>query len=120
MDRLWPFNFFPSMKEDDTSSKTDMDDTEAMMAELEAALEEELLTEDVPATEEALSNDADLEEENLPDLEEELEIALEKAHAEQKKKDRERTIVIAGLTLLGTIGLATGFGIRSYIKKRKK
>lgn len=106
MNRFWPFHFFPSTKDNDTSNE------ENVTAEATDAVATEVPVEEVDTLEED-------DEEDLPDLEEELEIALAKAHEEEVAKNRERTKVIAGLAILGAAGLATGFGIRSYIKKRK-
>ena len=70
----------------------------------------------------AVSNENDLEdddeEEDLPDLEEELEIALEAAHEKEVKKHRLITGITASVALLGAAGLVTGFAIRSHLKKK--
>ena len=58
------------------------------------------------------------EETGLPDLEEELEIALEAAHQEEVKKQRLITGISAGVALLGAIGLATGFALHNHFKKK--
>lgn len=144
MNKLWPFHFFPSTKDDDTTmdalnqEASEVVEAEAAPVAGETVLDDdadtgedpeeddvdddEVVVEDDVIMEEEIPNDEIIDEddeENLPDLEEELEIALAKAHEEEVAKARTRTKVVAGLTLLGAIGLATGFGIRSYIKKRK-
>lgn len=59
------------------------------------------------------------DDETLPDLEEELEIALEAAHQEEVKK-QHRLIkgITAGVAILGAVGLATGLSIHAYFKKK--
>ena len=69
--------------------------------------------EDVDADEEDDDADGD-----FPELEAELEIALDEAHKEAVKKQRTQNKVVAGLAILGAVGLATGFGIRAYLKRR--
>ena len=63
-------------------------------------------------------DEAEDEDEDLPDLEEELEIALEASHQKEVKKQRLITGISAGVALLGAIGLATGFAIHSHFKKK--
>ena len=58
------------------------------------------------------------EDAGLPDLEEELEIALEEAHQKEVKKHRLITGISAGVAFLGAVGLATGFAIHNHFKKK--
>ena len=137
MDKKWPFGFF--VYNDIGSRETNAEvEVEVLDAEVEVEVLDPEVTEIPQAAEiplEEVEIEADLEDdvvaedvdnyveededdENLPDLEEELEIALEAAHEEGVKKNRIIKGVTAGIALLGAIGLATGFGIRAYLKNK--
>lgn len=86
---------------------------------------EEILVEETPAEEAVVvetvtgSEDFDVEEDDdFPELEQELEIALEAAHQRGVKKQRIVTGISAGVALVGAIGLATGLAIHNHFKKK--
>ncbi len=144
MNKKWPFGFFvySSLDEKEEAAQAEPEvveaETEVVVEEAvqEAVPEEEVIedAEEVEAieadVEEVLLEEDELSEEDdedpeedddadLPDLEEELEIALEEAHKEEVAK--QRTIfkgVTASLAILGAVGLATGLSIRAYLKKK--
>ena len=123
MSKIWPFAFFPGMKSSDTPKEEDIPEVEAVVEEAveEADAEQPLPEDDVDDFgEETAEADADEDDEDddLPEFEAELEIALEEAHQEAVKKQRTQNKVIAGLAILTAAGLATGFGIRAYLKRR--
>ena len=84
------------------------------------AIEVEVETDaEVEAEEDAEEDVFDEDEDaDLPDLEEELEIALEKNHQQEVKKQRLITGISAGVALLGAVGLATGLAIHAHFKKK--
>ena len=78
----------------------------------------EEVAEEGEESEETFAEEDDADDEDLPALEEELEIALEAAHVEQVKKNRLITGITAGVALLGAVGLATGLAIHAHFKKK--
>ncbi|MBR3785123.1 MAG: hypothetical protein IKJ77_01780 [Firmicutes bacterium] len=146
MDKKWPFGFFVYNNVGDKEEPAGVEEVakvelvKVVWAETPAAviaeeeieeaaeeavpqLEEEYLPEDEPQPEDAELPDTDDEDdfdedEDLPDLEEELEIALEEAHQKEVKKQRLITGISAGVALLGAVGLATGLAIHNHFKKK--
>lgn len=132
MDKKWPFGFFVY------SNVNDKEETAQAAPETveEPAVEEvvkvvwaeppasvivtdTVLPEEEPQQEDAESFDDDDDDEDLPELEEGLEIALEEAHRKGLKKQRLVTGISAGVALLGAVGLATGLAIHNHFKKKQ-
>ncbi|MBR3756086.1 MAG: hypothetical protein IKK48_03155 [Firmicutes bacterium] len=122
MDKKWPFGFFvyssldgkeEGKKEAEVVMEPEAEPVKVVWAETPAAIVVETET-----AEEVFADDFDEEEETLPDLEEELEIALETAHQEEVKKQRLIKGITAGVAILGAVGLAAGLSIRTYLKKK--
>ena len=101
----------------------------AIVVDEDETPEEEILAESEVSEDAEPAEDADLdfdfdvdefdEDADLPDLEEELEIALEEAHEKGLKKQRLVTGISAGVALLGAVGLATGLAIHNHFKKKQ-
>lgn len=87
---------------------------EAVEVEVETETDAEAEAEE-DAEEDVFDEDEDAD---LPDLEEELEIALEKNHQQEVKKQHLITGISAGVALLGAVGLATGLAIHAHFKKK--
>ena len=145
MDKKWPFGFFVyrDLKENEGADQVEPEaevfeeDFEAETVSEPAVTAEdvvsvgtsEIVEEDVveeSADAEQGEQEAELEadaeeydeEENLPDLEEELEIALEEAHKKEVAKTRLIKGITTGVAIVTAIGFATGFGIRAYLKRK--
>ena len=132
MTKQWPTGFF--VYTDDTKEETpqaesavevveEVAEAEPVEEPKEIAVEE--VQEDTPVPEDFCDgldfdlDEADEDDEDLPDLEEELEIALEEAHkSEVAKQHRIAKGVTAGIAILGAVGLATGLSIHAYFKRK--
>lgn len=148
MDKKWPFGFFVysnvNNKEETAQAAPETVEEPAVeevvkvvWAETPASVmaEDAYLPDDEPQPEDAepfddddddFVNDNNVEEydededdEDLPELEEGLEIALEEAHRKGLKKQRLVTGISAGVALLGAVGLATGLTIHNHFKKKQ-
>lgn len=133
MTKQWPFGFFvytnSDPKDDETQtapeaveSANPVEGEDAMPVEEQQPSSEEEIPETETLDEEIFDEEIFDEEgdEDLPDLEEELEIALEAAHQEEvAKQHRIFKGVTAGVAILGAIGLATGFTIHAHFKKNR-
>ena len=99
------------------TAETVEETAEAATEEAETASEETVLDEDT------VIDDADVEEDfagDYDDLAFALEVDLEEAaRIETEKAHKRNTIAVASLAILGAAGLATGFALRAYFKKRK-
>ena len=138
MDKKWPFGFFVynsvGDKEEPAEVEVEVEAAEpvkvvwaetpaTVIAEEEPQPEDEGLPEEAIQPEDAEVPDVDAddfdEDEDLPELEEELEIALEAAHQQEVKKHRLIKGITADVAILGAVGLATGLSIHAYFKKNK-
>lgn len=134
MSKKWPFGFFVYSNVGDKEAVTETEvATETESVELvkvvwseppaSVVVEEEPLPVEETVLEEIkedVEDEAceDEEDEDLPEFEEELEIALEAAHQRGVKKQRIVTGISAGVALVGAIGLATGLAIHNHFKKK--
>ena len=119
MKRKWPFGFFVYGNPEETEDAVQAEpETAETAAENMTETVEEAAAEVAEEEKEADTFDDIEDEEDLSDLEEGLEIALEAAHQEEVKKQRLITGITVGIAALSVIGLATGFGIRAYLKKK--
>jgi len=99
------------------TAETVEETAEAVTEEAETASEETVLDEDT------VIDDAEEDEDDAGDYEDlafALEVDLEEAaRIETEKAHKRNTIAVASLAILGAAGLATGFALRAYFKKRK-
>lgn len=115
MKSLWPFTFFP-----DTATEKETEETATPVTESseELTLDEDTVIEEIVIEE--VEDEEDDSTGDYDDLAFALEVDLEEAaRIEANKAHKRNTIAVASLAILGAAGLATGFALRAYFKKRK-
>ncbi len=83
----------------------------------------ETISEETVLDEDTVIDDAEEDEDDTGDYDDlafALEVDLEEAaRIETEKAHKRNTIAVASLAILSAAGLATGFALRAYFKKRK-
>jgi len=99
------------------------EETVEAVTEETVAEEVETISEETILDEDTVIDDAEDDEDDAGDYDDlafALEVDLEEAaRIETERAHKRNTIAVASLAILGAAGLATGFALRAYFKKRK-